>query len=252
MRISQLFQDKQAFIAYITAGHISIEQTVESILTLERAGVDIIELGIPFSDPVADGPVIQQAMTRALSQQTRFDDIITIIEKVRKHSDIPLVIFSYYNPILKHGESFYRRIKAAGADAVLVVDLPLEEMAEHLELCKRYDLQVIPLVTNSMSMARVQECAALDSPFLYYVSRKGVTGVHSNSVVVTTNEHVVMVKEVAQKPVVIGFGIGCKQTAANALEVADGFVVGSYIVDLIEQERSPADIEALVKDIDPR
>ncbi|ODN42985.1 tryptophan synthase subunit alpha [Piscirickettsia litoralis] len=253
MSISAIFKKKQPFIAYITAGHISVDQTVESILSLERAGVDIIELGLPFSDPVADGPVIQKAMTRALTNQTTFDDVINIVERVREYSNIPLVLFSYYNPVLKQGENFYRRSKQAGVDAVLVVDLPLEEMSDHIKLCQQYDLQIIPLITNTMSMERVKESAALDSPFLYYVSRKGVTGVNNlQTNVVTTVQHVAMVKEIAQKPVVIGFGIGCKKTAADALESADGFVVGSYIVNLIDQELNPEQIETLVKEIDPR
>ncbi|AKP72317.2 Tryptophan synthase alpha chain [Piscirickettsia salmonis] len=252
LSISTVFNNKQPFIAYITAGHISVEQTIESILSLERAGVDIIELGVPFSDPVADGPVIQQAMTRALKQQITFDDVIYIIEKVREHSAIPLVLFSYYNPILKHGEHFYQRSQQAGVDAILVVDLPLEEMTEHIQLCQSYNLQIIPLITNTMALSRVKESAALDSPFLYYVSRKGVTGVQAQSNIVTTKAHLAKVKEVAQKPVAIGFGIGCKNSAKEALAVADGFVVGSYIVNLIEQALHPEQIETLVKKIDPR
>jgi len=234
-----------AYMAYITAGDGGIDYTYTACLALIEGGVDILEIGIPFSDPVADGPVIQQAMTRALKAGTTPAQVLELIRCLRKHTSIPIGVFSYFNPILKAGPDFLRQAKEAGANGVLIVDLPLEEKIP-LE-----GLDRIQLITPSTSEERIKQIAAEAQGFIYYVIQKGTTGVRT-SLAKGTAEKIAEIKKHTQLPIIAGFGIASKASAAEVLQYADGFVVGSYFVDAMSKGLSPSELKTLAKNLDPR
>ena len=238
-RIEARFQQlgergEPAFIPYITAGDPSLSRTEAIIHALEEAGADIIELGVPFSDPVGDGPVIQEAAQRALAHGTHLGDIFAMIARVREKSEIPLLLFSYFNPIMAYGaEAFARDAGAAGADGLLCVDLPPEEAGEYKTALDQHDLCTVFLTAPTTSDKRLEIVGAQCTGFVYYVSRLGVTGERSE-LSDDLDAAVARIRRITGKPVAVGFGISTPEQAAKVAGMnAEGVVVGSAIVRLI-------------------
>ncbi len=228
---------KKAFIPFITSGDPDLEITIRLVLELERAGSSIIELGIPFSDPLADGPTIQRSSERALCHGYRLADHLRAIEEIRRRSGIPLVIFSYFNPILQYGvEQFARAAQLAGASGILVTDLTPEESEEYRLCLDRHELDAIFLVAPTSSPERAALISGCCRGFVYLVSRTGVTGAQeklSDSVLPTLER----IRRHAELPVAVGFGISKPEQVRAVWELADGAVVGSAIVSRIERNR---------------
>jgi len=254
-RIEKIFKKKQPFIAYITGGDGGIEYTLECALALIEGGVDILEIGFPFSDPVADGPVIQKAHERALAEGTNSNTIIEIAKRLRAVSAIPLVLFSYYNPLLQKGVDFLHELKSAGFDAVLIVDLavPLNSVYPEPFFDALEKAQLIPilLATPSTDLARLMQISKIAKGFLYYVSQKGTTGERSQ-LADEFSTQMVRLKANVRIPVVAGFGIADKTSALSALEYADGFVVGSALVRKMEEKILPKNLTVFARSLDPR
>jgi tryptophan synthase alpha chain len=242
-RINKKFEDlkvnnKTCLISYITAGDPSISCTLDIMNTLVNSGTDIIELGVPFSDPMADGPTIQRACERALSQNVSCTDIFSLVTEFRvTNKETPIVLMGYLNPIERMGyELFAKSASKAGVDAILVVDLPHEEAGEVINIFKKYNLESIFLVAPNTKTERIKEISKYASGFLYYVSLKGVTG-SSLLDIKETSEQLKMIKKEIDIPLVVGFGIKDANTAKVLSKDADGIVIGSAIVNIIEKEQ---------------
>lgn len=233
-RIAGAFSKGKAFIPFITAGDPSIAVTEQAVLAMAEAGADLIELGIPFSDPVAEGPVIQQADDRALAAGTTTDDIFEMVLRIRKKCGVPMAFMTYANPVYTYGpDSFLSHCADIGVDALIVPDLPFEEKDEFLPLCKKHGVTLISMVTPA-SAARVRMIAKEAEGFLYCVSSMGVTGVRTK----ITGDVGSMVREakaVSDIPCAIGFGISTPEQAKEMAQYADGVIVGSAIVKLAAQ-----------------
>ncbi len=238
-------QGKKAFIAYITAGHPTWRKTLRLIPVLERAGVDILELGVPFSDPMADGPVIQKSSDCALKNGVTLSKILAGVKEIRKTSQIPILLFSYFNPVHKLGvKRFAEEAKASGADGALMTDLPPEAAAEYKSVMERAGLNTIFLAAPTTPPARLKTIAQLSSGFIYYISRTGVTGA-SSTLVQSLPEQVAAVKKHTHLPIAVGFGVSRPSHVKSIAQYADGIVVGSAIVG--EIERTGGDPKAVEK-----
>ncbi|MDR2132733.1 MAG: tryptophan synthase subunit alpha [Clostridiales Family XIII bacterium] len=238
-RISKAFARGKAFIAFLTGGDPSLEASEAFILEMIRAGADLIEIGVPFSDPIAEGEVIQRANLRALSSGTILEGLFGLVERVRGKSDVPLVFLSYLNPLFRYGyEAFFERCRAAGADGVIVPDLPFEEQAELLEPARASGVDVVSLVAPT-SEARILEIAKNASGFLYIVSSMGVTGVRG-AFESDVAAMVRLAKSASSIPAAVGFGVGTPDRARETARVADGVIVGSAIVRIIEERGAEA------------
>ncbi len=233
-KISQAFQNKKAFIGFLTAGDPTSQLTIEYILEMERAGADLIEIGIPFSDPTAEGVVIQDANIRALSKGMTPDGVFDIVARVRQVSKIPLVFLTYVNPVFHYGyEKFFTRCEELGVDGIIIPDMPYEEKGELLPLATAHGVEVISLIAPT-SRQRIQMIAKEANGFLYVVSSMGVTGVRSE---INTDLAAMIdsIKTVTDVPCAIGFGINTTTQAKQMAELADGVIVGSAIVKIIEK-----------------
>ena len=233
-RIKSAFENKKAFIAFVTGGDPDIETTEALIPQMAEAGADLIEIGIPFSDPIAEGVVIQAADERALKAGTTTDKLFDMVKRVREKVDIPLVFMTYVNPIYTYGtERFTRRCAECGIDGVIVPDVPFEEHEEVRGACEAAGIELISMIAPT-SKERIGMIAKEAKGFLYCVSSLGVTGVRS---AITTNikEMVEQVKEVSDIPCAIGFGIATPTQAKEMAAVSDGAIVGSAIVRMIAQ-----------------
>jgi tryptophan synthase alpha chain len=246
-------QGRKALIPYVTAGDCAPQVTVPLMHALVEAGADIIELGVPFSDPMADGPVIQLACERALAHGTQLRDVLQMVNEFRLNdSDTPVVLMGYVNPIEVFGYSaFVTQAKAAGVDGVLTVDLPPEEAEVFIEELQRQGLDSIFLVAPTTSDERIQRICRASSGYLYYVSVKGVTG-SSKLDVGEVSQRLETIRQHTDLPVGVGFGISDAATAASVSAVADGVIVGSVLVNRIaelvaEPERIPAEVSVIVK-----
>ncbi len=242
---------KRAFVAYICAGDPTLDRTVDIVLALEQAGADIIELGLPFSDPLADGVVNQMAADRALRAGASTQGVLDTIRRIRERSQVPLVLFTYLNPVYAYGyERFHQEAAAAGADGILVLDLPPDEAAQNTELKPAPGLRHIQLIAPTSSPERIAAIATSAEGFIYYVSRLGVTGAQA-SVAEGIAEQVAVIKAASEVPVCVGFGVSNPEQAAEIAAKADGVVVGSAIVRLIEQNGAdpalPERLTAFVK-----
>ncbi len=227
-------QGKKAFIAYITAGDPSIAATARLVPELERSGVDIIELGIPFSDPVADGPTIQAASQRALKGKVNMTRIFKMVKTLRGKTDIPIVFMTYFNPVLKYGLArFTKDCRRTGVDGVIVPDLPYEEARDLLRLAKSSRVAVIFLAAPTSTPERLKKIVSLSSGFIYYVSLTGVTGARKE-LPVEIRSKVKRIKSMTRLPVCVGFGISNRSQAKNVAGISDGVIVGSAIVKVIE------------------
>jgi tryptophan synthase alpha chain len=249
-RIAQQFKNGPAYVAYLTAGDGGMQRSLEAMLALIAGGVNILEVGVPFSDPVADGPIIQQAAARALTQGTTLAKVFNLITQLRQHTEIPIILFSYYNPILAYGENFYRDAKQAGIDGCLIVDLPLEESAQYFQACSTFNIDPILLIAPSTPLERVKQINQCAKGFLYYVSRKGTTGIKSSLPEDFTSK-ITAIKSVITLPVVVGFGIANCETAKAVMKHADGFVIGSLFVDAVGKNIDAPELTQLANSIDP-
>ncbi len=249
-RIAECFQGKKPFIGYMTAGDGGMSRTLEAARALVKGGVDLLEVGIPFTDPIADGPVIQQAMTRALDDGTTPEKVLEFVKAFRKESEVPIVLFSYFNPLFVGGKTFLKKAAKVGVDGILVVDLSLEEGEDYMGEVKRVGLDPIFLISPSTPQKRIKKIAERASGFLYYVCRKGTTGA-KEEFPADLEEKVKMIKGCSSLPVAIGFGIANKEMAEHAIKVADGCVVGSILVDAIGQGKSPNELTKLAERIKP-
>jgi tryptophan synthase alpha chain len=244
-RISEKFQElsrrgEKAFIPFIMAGDPDLESTIRLVPALDRAGSHIVELGIPFSDPVADGAVIQRAAERALLHHYSLKDYLKAVEAIRRVSNVPLLLFSYFNPIFRYGlDKLARDARAAGIDGVLVTDITPEEGEEYCSCMKKNDLDTIFLVAPTSSADRISKIASCSSGFIYVVSRAGVTGEQqklSDTVWPTVNR----VREHTSLPIAVGFGISRPEHVRAVWDVCDGAVVGSAIVNAMENMKDPS------------
>lgn len=228
----------KAFIAYITAGDPSLAATARMVRVLEGSGVDIIELGVPFSDPLADGPTIQAASHRALKKKITLTKIFAMVKKLRKGTEIPLVFMTYYNPVLRYGvERFFRSCRANGVDGVIVPDLPCEEAGDLVRYGRQNNVATIFLVAPTSTAKRIREIARLSRGFIYYVSLTGVTGARV-SLPPEIASNVKRIKSMTDKPVAVGFGISNPKQAQAVAGSADGVIVGSALVKMIGERRS--------------
>jgi tryptophan synthase alpha chain len=221
---------QKAFIPYLMAGVPGREETVDLAVELERMGADILELGYPFSDPMADGVVNQAAANRALELGVTADAFIGMVEAIRGRSEIPIVVMAYFNPLFRLGfEAFAKRAKTAGVDGFLLVDVPVEESAEYLEICRREGLAMIFLVAPTTTPERLALVLKESSGYLYYISRTGITG-ERDSFQAGLAEKLARVKAASPLPVVVGFGISNPDHVRTVCGLADGVVVGSALV----------------------
>jgi len=233
-KITEVFQKKKVFIAFITGGDPDIETTEKLIIAMAESGVDIIEIGIPFSDPIAEGIVIQEASKRALQAGCTVDKLFDMVKKVKEKVEIPLLFMTYINPIFVYGkERFMEKCKASGIDGVIVPDLPFEEKNELASVCAGYDITQISLIAPT-SGERIKAIAKEAQGFLYCVSSLGVTGVRSE-IVTNVAEMINQVKSVSSVPCAIGFGISRPEQARDMAAVSDGVIIGSAIVKLVAQ-----------------
>lgn len=227
---------RKAFVAFVTAGDPALARTVDVALALEAGGVDVLELGVPFSDPLADGPVIQRSSERALRRGVTLAAVLEAVRQMRARGcELPVVLFSYFNPLLAYGlERLCRDAGAAGVDGVLVTDLPPEEAGEWLPHARAAGLDTIFLAAPTSPEARVQRVCAASRGFVYAVSRTGVTGERA-ALSDEAGPLVARVRAHTAVPVVLGFGIATPEQVAAAAEAADGAVVGSALVRFLEE-----------------
>jgi len=242
-RINNAFKNGKAFIAFITGGDPNIEKTKEFVLEMIKAGADLVEIGIPFSDPIAEGPVIQEANNRALTAGATVEKLFTLVADLRKETQVPLVFLTYANPVFHYGmttctasghagyEAFFKRCAEVGLDGIIIPDLPFEEQPPVREAANKHGIDLISLIAPT-SEARIKEIAKSAAGFIYLVSSMGVTGIRSE---ITTDLGAITaaIKSVTDTPVAIGFGIHTTEQAAQMSKIADGVIVGSAIVKII-------------------
>lgn len=233
-RIASAFADKKAFIGFLTAGDPTFDASYENIMALINAGADLVEIGIPFSDPIAEGPVIQEADVRALKGGMTTDRAFELAAKVRSQTDIPLVFMTYLNPVFKYGyDRFFAKCAEIGVDGLICPDMPFEEKSEADAVAKKHGVSIISMIAPT-SEERIKQIAESAEGFLYIVSSLGVTGVRSE---IKTDLASIMesVKKYARVPAAIGFGISTPEQAKKMSALADGVIVGSALVRLVEK-----------------
>jgi tryptophan synthase alpha chain len=229
-------EGRKGFVGFVTAGDPSLDRTVEVAVEMDKAGVDVLELGVPFSDPLADGPVIQRASQRALDRGVTLRDVLAAVRRIREKSEIPIVLFSYYNPILRYGlERLVKDARAAGVDGSLVTDLPPDEAAEWIAVARAGDFDTIFLAAPTSPPGRLRAVAEASRGFVYAVSRTGVTG-EREALSADASPLVASVKERTTLPVALGFGISKPAQVAAAAKVADAVVVGTTLVRFLEEQ----------------
>ena len=237
--IKKAFENKKAFVGFLTAGDPSLEKTKEYILEMERAGADIVEIGIPFSDPIAEGPVIQAANVRALQAGCTLPKIFDMVKELRKETQIPLVFLTYANPVFHYGyDAFCKKCQEIGIDGFIIPDIPYEERGELEGYAKKYDLDFITLIAPT-SKNRIANLAKNSSGYIYLVSSMGVTGMRDN-LKTDISEVVKEIRKYTDTPVAVGFGIHTRQQVKDYQKEADGVIVGSAIVKLIEEHKDKA------------
>lgn len=237
--VKDAFANGKAFVAFITAGDPDLESTKKYILEMERAGADLIEIGIPFSDPIAEGVVIQEADLRALGSGTTTDKIFDMVEQLRQQTDMPLIFMGYLNPVFHYGyERFFARCEKCGISGIIIPDLPYEEKGECEGIAASHGVDVISMIAPT-SEKRIRTIASKARGFLYVVSSMGVTGVRSQ--IKTDLESILKaIKETSDIPAAVGFGINTPEQAAQIAQISDGVIVGSAIVKLVAKYGSNA------------
>ena len=245
-------EQRAALVAYLTFGDPDPATSIDVLAAAARAGADVLELGVPFSDPSADGPSIQRAMERALAAGGSLAGALDAVAALRSRGiTTPIVLFGYYNPIfVLDPDAFAARAAAAGVDAVLTVDLPIDELAELAAPLAAHGLGVIPLVAPTSTPERIARVSAFQPPFVYYISLTGVTG--TRAAPPTDPARIAAIRRAAGAPVAIGFGIRTPADAARIAQVADGVVVGSALVERVaagDAPGAPDRVAALVRDL---
>jgi len=239
-RIDQCFcrlrqSGEKGLIPFITAGDPELRLTMELVLALEEAGADMVELGVPFSDPVADGRVIERASQRALARGTNLNKILQLVSDLRQRTELPLLLMSYYNPVLQYGlERIAREAGAAGVDGLIIPDLPLEESQPLCQELDRFGLYLIPFAAPTTTKSRLFAVSRAARGFIYCVSLTGVTGIR-DTLPPQLGEFMGRVRSSCRQPLATGFGISTPQQAAQVAELADAVIVGSALVSLIER-----------------
>jgi len=230
-RIKNAFKNNKAFIGFVTGGDPSINKTKEFVLQMIKAGADLIEIGIPFSDPIAEGPVIQEANNRALSAGATVEKLFTLVSELRKETEVPFVFLTYLNPVFHYGyDAFFKRCADVGLDGIIIPDLPFEEQPPVREAAAQHGIDLISLIAPT-SETRIKEIAKAASGFIYLVSSMGVTGIRSE-IKTDLVSITAAIKSVTDTPVAIGFGIHTTEQAAQMAKIADGVIVGSAIVKI--------------------
>jgi len=225
----------KAFIAFITAGYPDLPTTAKLVIELEKRGVDIIELGVPFSDPLADGPVIQEASGYALKKGTNLVKILDLVKKLRKQVSLPICLMTYYNPIFCFGDRrFIEQAASCGVDGVIIPDLPPEEAKDFIAYANKRGLANICFVAPTSSNARIKLISKADQGFIYYVSLTGVTGSRDN-LSADLKANLLRIKKITAKPVCVGFGISNARQVKEVSKISDGVIVGSAIVRRIRE-----------------
>ncbi len=246
-RIDQKFKElkqrrKKAFIAFITAGDPNLVTTEKLVLAFEKVGADLIELGVPFSDPLADGPTIQASSQRALANKTTLTKILHLVAALRRKTQIPICLMGYYNPIFHFGEvEFVSRAKEAGVDGLIIPDLPPEEARLLMAAAKKNNLATVFFIAPTTTKERMKKIAQAASGFIYYVSLTGVTGARK-AVTPSLAGDIRFIKSLTQKPVCVGFGVSTPAQVASVAKVADGVIVGSAIVSTIAANAGKKDV----------
>jgi tryptophan synthase alpha chain len=246
-RVEQKFEalkraKKKGFIAYIGAGDPTLDVTRRLVIEFDRIGVDFVELGIPFSDPLADGAVNQRAAERALSNGTTLRQVLDTVKEIRKSTQVPIIFFSYYNPIHHLGvETFVAEAAEAGVDGALILDLPPEESSEYKTLMDMKDLSTVYLLAPTSTDERIDLISRFSSGFIYYVSREGVTG-QQEKMSGGISSMVEKIRARSGMPVAVGFGIANPRLAAEVAAYADAVVVGSAIVSKVEEHAAAPDL----------
>lgn len=235
-------KNKKAFIAFITAGYPNLGITKKLILEFAKIGVDIVELGVPFSDPMADGSIIQESSQFALKRNTHLKDILNLVKQVRRDTDIPICLMTYYNPIFCFGEErFVRVAKKYGVDGLILPDLPPDEGRSFIKLANRYNLDVICFISPTTSRERAKYISSIARGFIYYVSLTGVTGPRQ-TLPADLIGHLKAIKRITKKPICVGFGISRPEQVKDIYKIADGAIVGSAIVNKIKKNLSQKDL----------
>ena len=249
-RIYKAFENKKAFIAFLTAGDPDYETSLKNFRAVLEAGADLVEVGIPFSDPIAEGPVIQEADIRALSSGMTTDKVFELVKELRKDFDTPIVFMTYANPVYHYGtDKFFEKASEAGADGIIIPDCPFEERHEFDETAAKYGMDFISMIAPT-SADRIKTIASQAKGFLYVVSSLGVTGVRSE-ITTDINSIVKLIKEATDTPAAIGFGISTPEQAQKMSQVADGVIVGSAMVRIVAEhgDKAPEELRKFVKDM---
>lgn len=253
-RIQNIFaqckkEERACFVAYLCAGDPNYESSIEACRSLIDSGIDILELGVPFSDPLADGLTNQLAAQRALESGMTSEKVFKLVEAIRSFSSIPIVFYTYYNLVFSMGsETYAKRAKKAGVDALLTLDLPPEESQVHLDACEAEEIETVFIVAPTTPEERLVKICEATTAFIYYVSREGVTGEQTN-LSQGIQSRVDLIKRYTNLPVVVGFGVSNSDHVRTIAQVADGVVVGSAIVNCIAQNLdNPKNIEFALKD----
>ena len=237
-RIAAAFEKRKAFIVYITAGDPNLDETARLLPAIVAAGADIIEVGIPFSDPSADGPVIQRAAERALASGTTLRGVLDMLRRTRTQIGVPIVLFTYMNPIVAMGvDAFAAAASTAGIDALLVVDLPPEEAADLDAACAARNIDRVYLVAPTTPAARIRQIARATSGFIYFVSMTGITGAKFSDLS-TVAAGIARIRKATRLPIAVGFGVATPEDAAKVAKVSDGVVVGSAVVRALAENAS--------------
>ena len=235
-------QNKKAFIAFLTAGYPDLNITKKLVLGLAKIGVDIIELGVPFSDPLADGPIIQESSQIALENKININDILNLVKALRKDTQIPLCLLSYYNPIFCYGEErFAKKASASGVDGVIMPDLPPEEGRSFIRFANRFNLDTIFFLSPTSPLGRIKLVSGVCKGFIYYVSLTGVTGPRKTLAADLVN-NLKLIKKHTHKPVCVGFGVSSLEHVKQIYKIADGVIVGSAIIKKIKENIGRADL----------
>jgi tryptophan synthase alpha chain len=245
-RIAQAFQkakekNRAAFVAYLCAGDPDFETSLEACRTLVTNGVDVLELGVPFSDPLADGLTNQLAAQRALASGMTAARVFELVRRIREFSEVPIVFYTYYNLVFANGiDAYVRSAKAAGVDGLLTLDLPPEEADEVAAACRAHGVDTVFIIAPTTPEARIARIAKVTTGFIYYVSREGVTGVR-DQVAANVPEAVALIRRNTRLPVAVGFGISTRAQVAQVAAAADGVVVGSVLVNCIRANLGSSD-----------
>jgi tryptophan synthase alpha chain len=239
-RISETFRrlirrGRKAFIPYVMAGDPSMDKTAEMVRILEECGADIIELGVPFSDPLADGPTIQRASERALRNGVTLRDVISLVRDLRQSTQVPLILMTYFNPVFKYGiQDFIGNARVAGVDGVIIPDLPPDEAKDFIKLSRKASLDTIFLLAPTSTDERIRKVSKASSGFIYYVSMTGITGANL-SLDGSMETLISSIRKFTDKPIAVGFGVSTPDEASMVSKLADGVIVGSAIVKRLHE-----------------